>query len=252
VERAALLLRAGFEDLASLELQSRVYTRVLAREERLSLARLLHEVGDHFRAGRVMVDGFGGSLEQGIDPAWREVWRLAWPRPFGSAVREAAREFGADPALVYAVMREESHYRPEAVSPVGARGLMQIMPPTGERIAQGLGVDAFEADRLFQPATNIRFASYYLRQLLKTFEGRRPLAIAAYNAGPEVVSSWARKHDPFALDTFVDSVPYSETRRYLRRVLRSYRVYMLLYRAEQEDSTRLNPEARADDSGGSE
>jgi soluble lytic murein transglycosylase len=252
VERAAQLLEAGFDDLASLELQSRVYKKVLTREERLSLSRLLHEVGDHFRAVRLMMDGFGGSLEQGIDPAWTEAWHLAWPRPFGPAVEEAAREFGADPALVYAVMREESHYRPDVVSPVGARGLMQIMPPTGQRIAEGLGDGSFEADRLFQPETNIRFASYYLRQLLQTFDGQRPLAIAAYNAGPEVVSSWARKHDPFALDTFVDSVPYSETRRYLRRVLRSYRVYELLYGEEREDSTRLNPEARADDSGGSE
>jgi soluble lytic murein transglycosylase len=229
IERAAQLAQLELKENASLELESRVHKGSFTREDRVKLARLLHEIEDHFRAVRILVDGFGGALEQGIDPAWREAWMLAWPRPYAALVKEAAKEFGADPGLLYAVMREESTYRPDAVSPVGALGLMQIMPPTGERIARGLGLGRFDAEGLFQPETSIRFGSYYLRELLQTFEGREPLAIAAYNAGPHVVATWARTSDPFALDAFVDSVPYDETRRYLRRVLRSYRVYGLLY-----------------------
>ena len=231
--RAAWLAGGGFPDLVRLELESRLRAAALTLELRVRLAELLHSIGDHFAAVRVIVDGIGDSLERGIDPAWQEVWELAWPRPYPETVERAAQEFEAEWALVYAVMREESRYRPDVVSPVGARGLMQILPPTGERIAKALGVSDFDEGRLFQPETSIRFGSYYLRQLLRRFDGRWPLAIAAYNAGPEVVSIWAEDRGSASRDVFVDSIPYAETRRYLRRVLRSRWVYELLYGGEK-------------------
>jgi soluble lytic murein transglycosylase len=232
-ERAAWLQRGGFPELVRLELESRLRGPSLNLELRTRLAQLLHSIGDHFDAVRVVVDGIGDSLERGIDPSWREVWELAWPRPYHETVERAAQEFEAEWALVYAVMREESRYRPDAVSAVGARGLMQILPPTGEEIAAALGVSNFDVGRLFQPETSIRFGSYYLRKLLRQFDGRWPLAIAAYNAGPEAVSTWARDGGSVSRDLFVESVPYAETRRYLRRVLRSRWMYELLYAREK-------------------
>jgi soluble lytic murein transglycosylase len=234
IERSSILVRAGFPELARLELESRVRSdRPMALEDRVGAAELFHSIGDHYRAVRVIVDGFGGALDQGIDPDWREAWLQAWPRPYREAVERVAREFSADPALLYAIMREESSYRPDAESPVGARGLMQIMPPTGEGIADALEVQGFVPDSLFQAETNIRFGSYYMQKLLRDLGGRPPLAIAAYNAGPEIVETWAAEQDPFVTDVFVDSVPYGETRRYVRRVLRSYRLYRLLYGPEK-------------------
>ncbi len=229
--RAKLLLDAGFSDLASDEVESWLRGSDLDRESRLVAARLLHALGDHFRAVRTVVDGFGGALEQGIDPAWREAWQLAWPRPFVTPVQRATAEFEFDPALVYAVMREESTYRPDIASPAGAMGLMQIIPQTGDRIASSLGVPAFQADILLEPATNIRFGTFYLKRLIGRFRGSEVLAIAAYNAGPNIVSRWLERDGRQAKDAFVESVPYSETRRYLRRVVRSLRVYQLLYDA---------------------
>ena len=82
-----------------------------------------------------------------------------------------------------------------------------------------------------QPAINIRFGTYYLNHLLHLFDGSRPLAIAAYNAGPDTVSEWRSRDGQLAQDAFVESISYGETRRYLRRVLRSYHVYQLLYGA---------------------
>ncbi len=125
-------------------------------------------------------------------------------------------------------MREESTYQPRVESPAGALGLMQIIPRTGSRIAQSLATGPFEPESLLNPDTNIRFGTYDLKELLGRFNGSWPLAIAAYNAGPDAVSEWRARDGALAQDAFVESVPYGETRRYLRRVLRSYRVYRLL------------------------
>jgi soluble lytic murein transglycosylase len=229
LDRAGWLINGGFPDAARLEMYSRLHTGRLGREARLGLATLLHSVGDHYRAVRTVVDGFGDALEQGIDERWREAWELAWPRPFGELVHAAVGEFRGDPALVYAVMREESTFRPKVESPVGARGLMQIIPRTGDEIAEALGEEEFDSARLFVADTNVRFGTYYLKHLLGRFSHKQPFAIAAYNAGPEAVGRWVSRDGQGDFDIFVDSVPYGETRRYLRKVIRSFRVYRLLY-----------------------
>jgi soluble lytic murein transglycosylase len=230
-ERARWLIEGEFPEAAGAELDSWRRESRLSRSERMAAAPLLHEIGNHYRAVRLLIDGFGGSLEEGIDPEWRDAWLHAWPRVYGGSVKAATEEFAFDPALVYAVMREESTYRPAVSSPVGARGLMQIIPPTAQRIAGWLGIEDFETDALYIPETNIRFGTYYLNHLLRRFDGSRTHAIAAYNAGPEAVSDWVARDGLQPEDAFVDSVPYGETRRYLRRVLRSYHVYRHLYAA---------------------
>lgn len=246
-ERARWLIEGAFPEAAGDELESWRREARLSRSERMAAAPLLHAIGDHYRAVRLLIDGFGGTFEEGIDPDWRDAWLYAWPRVYGGPVKAATEEFEFDPALVYAVMREESTYRPGVSSPVGARGLMQIIPPTGQRIARWLGVEDFEDDALYVPETNIRFGTYYLNHLVGRFEGSRTRAIAAYNAGPEAVSGWVERDGLQPDDAFVDSVPYGETRRYLRRVLRSYHVYRRLYAAEvetpQKAVVRAQPEA---------
>ena len=229
LRRARLLVDGGFPELASDEVESYADGAKLDREARIQTARLLHRTGDSFRALKVIDEGFGGTLDQGIDPGWREAWELAWPRPFGEWVSGATREFAFDPALVWAIMREESAYRAQVSSPAGALGLMQLMPQTGGRVAGELGLSGFVAERLYDPETNIRLGTYYLRSLIERFGGSRPFAIASYNAGPDAVGRWLEKDAQVKPDVFVESVTYGETRRYLRRVLRSYRVYQLLY-----------------------
>lgn len=240
VRVAGVLIAAGLPDAARDELASRLADASLGREERVQMALLLHELGDHFRGVGLVVNEFGPTLERGIDPQWRDVWQAAWPQPFEQTVRTAVDEFGFDEALVYAIMREESTYRPEVESPAGARGLMQLIPPTAERIASALGVEAFRPERLYDPALNVRFGTYYLRQLGQQFQDSRPLMIAAYNAGPDIVERWLERGGTMPTDRFVDSVPYTETRRYLRRVLRSYRMYQRIYpdglRTDRQDS----------------
>jgi len=229
LRRARWLVDGGFPEVAQDELASYGDETHLGREQRIALARLFYRTGDPHRAQQLIQSGFGAALERGIDPAWRDAWELAWPRAFREWVARAHQEFEFDPALVYAVMREESEYRPEVSSPAGALGLMQIIPPTAERIARELGVAGFEPVQLYDPALNIRFGTFYLRSLVGRFTGSRPLAIASYNAGPEAVARWLDHDGTQPPDIFVDSVPYGETRRYLRRVLRSYHLYERLY-----------------------
>jgi soluble lytic murein transglycosylase len=167
------------------------------------------------------------------------------PRAYEALVSDAAARHALDPNLLLAVMRVESVYDPEIVSYAGAVGLLQIMPRTGRLIANRLGLTDFRTDDLLDPATNIELAAWYLASLLERFDGRLPLAIAAYNGGPHNVRRWMEEHGPrMPLDAFLERIPFDQTFRYVRRVLSHYAAY----RAQQglplpELHTTLPPRA---------
>ena len=125
-------------------------------------------------------------------------------------------------------MREESSYRADAISPVGARGLLQIMEETGQSLAARAGRAKISADDLFEPETNIDLGTQYLGELSRRFDGRLAPAIASYNAGPEAVGRWIREIQRDE-DEWVESIPYEQTRHYVKRVLRSVHAYGVLY-----------------------
>jgi soluble lytic murein transglycosylase len=170
------------------------------------------------------------------------------PRAYAELVERAARKHGVDANLLFAVMRVESIYNRRIISTAGAIGLMQIMPHTGRRIATKLGVKSFEASDLLDPALNVDFSAWYLASLLKRFDGRLPLAIASYNGGPHNVRLWMRASPKdMPLDAFLERIPFSQTHRYVRRVLTHYAAY----RAQQNlPMTRLSvdlPSVRPDE-----
>jgi soluble lytic murein transglycosylase len=148
------------------------------------------------------------------------------PRPHAAQVEAAAERHGLDPDLLWAVMRVESVYDRRVVSHAGAIGLLQIMPRTGALIAHAKGEDGFITADLLDPATNIDFAAWYLASLLRRFDGRLPLAIAAYNGGPHNVRRWmAERPADMPLDAFLEHIPFAQTHRYVRRVLGHYAAY---------------------------
>lgn len=154
--------------------------------------------------------------------AWQ--WDCIYPTPYHSIVTAEAKQQRISPSLVYGVMRQESAFRPTVVSPARAVGLMQIIPPTAEKVALGLKT-SFEPDLMRAPAVNIRFGAYYLRYLMDLFAGRPELVLASYNAGPQAVSRWLRAGENLPLDVFVAQIPYSETRNYVYRVMGNYARY---------------------------
>jgi len=155
---------------------------------------------------------------------------LLYPAAYPGLVGAAAARYDIDPMLSLAVMREESHFREETVSVADARGLMQIIPPTGEWLATKVfGPARFDITLLFRPGVNIELGAYYLRYLLDKFDGNAVLAIAAYNWGEGNLRKWLKNSPPGDLDVFIESIPADETRRYVKKVIRSYAVYHSLY-----------------------
>ena len=173
--------------------------------------------------------GWTETLARGPAPVQLELWWHAWPAPFLSEVIAAtAGRSNLDPALVYAIMREESGYRPSVVSSSGARGLLQLMPETAERVAAGAGIAAPSIEDLFVPRVNIQLGALYLEGLLRRFDGRTSAAVSSYNAGPIAVARWldrATGED----DEWVEDIGYDQTRAYVKRVMRSLYAYRVLY-----------------------
>jgi len=163
-------------------------------------------------------------LERGVADVPAAFWELAYPQGLLPAI-QAATTNGVDSYLIAAVIREESVYNPGAISPVGALGLMQVMPQTGRMIAEKLGGESFSRERLFNPHYNIRLGSWYLGHLAEQFDHNPVYMVAAYNAGPDVVAKWVRQFGGGETDEFIEAIPYTETRLYVKRVLRSHREY---------------------------
>jgi soluble lytic murein transglycosylase len=154
----------------------------------------------------------------------RRTARWLYPEPLPEVLLPAARRLAVDPALVLAVMRRESSFRPDARSAAGAEGLLQLRPATAERLASLLGVDRGTAARLHEPATAIQLGAHYLALLVARF-GDPALAIAAYNAGPAPVAEWAAGRAGMPLDAWIESIPYRETRQYVKSVLSEWDAY---------------------------
>ncbi len=188
----------------------RVARSGLSDPDRATLSSVAASLGDMGTAG-----GFAG-------PSFIETL----PRAYEWLAVPAANRYGLDPNLLLAVMRVESAYQKHIVSYAGAVGLMQIMPRTGQLIAHALGHEDFSPADLLDPRTNLEFAAWYLTSLIRRFDGRLPLAIAAYNGGPHNVRRWMEEcAGQTSVDVFLEQIPFSQTHRYVRRVLVNYDAY---------------------------
>ncbi len=167
------------------------------------------------------------------------LWEHTYPRAYKQQVEKYATEFDVPTSFIWGIMRAESLYRPFVVSPVGAQGLMQIMPNTGLHLARLLGMASFQKSQLKEPEVNIRLGSRYLQRLTKMFKGSHPLAAAAYNAGPHRVESWLASFGNLELDEFIEHIPFVETRNYVKKVVRYQSIYNRLYNNRSEPELSL-------------
>ncbi len=189
------------------------------------IAALLYASGDYYRGLKVYNRHYNLMSE--------EPENIAFPMGVVKRIEGVDREDDGkwartDPLLVASIMREESTFNPKAISHSGALGLMQIMPQTGDFIAMKLRTRPPARAELLAPDTNIRYGAWYLGYLADRFDNNLVLTIAGYNAGPSAAAKWSRdkKLGRLDRDEFIESIPYTETRRYTKRVLRSYTEYL--------------------------
>ena len=213
VRRARLLFGAGLDAWAKAE------ARLAAKEHPGAACGVL-----------AAADNFHFCIKlAGTNPPPEQL-RLAFPRGFEQEVKTYSARNGLDENLVYSLIREESRFVDNAISVANAFGLMQIIMPTAREVASEEGVEIESREDLFVPSRNIRLGTRYLGRMLKRFNGDVPAALAAYNAGPSRAKRWKQGAlKDLEPDEFTESVPFYETRNYIRRIFRSYGAYTALY-----------------------
>lgn len=157
------------------------------------------------------------------------IGRKLYPFPYRETITYHATAHIIDPILLAAIIKTESNFNPKALSTAGARGLVQIMPDTGDWIANQMSLLDFDADKLYHPETNIKMGAWYLADLTKAFHNNQTMVLAAYNAGRGNVSKWIDNHQWTGYEKDIDQIPFPETRHYVRKVTWNYKVYHYLY-----------------------
>lgn len=228
IERANDLIRLGFLDWARWELldvESRTRNATYLR----SLMGAYENIQAFNRSSYIGETTFGRSrYNQGMHGA-KDLWQYTYPLAFKDQVQNYSKKYGIPEALAWAIMRAESQYNPNVISPVGARGLMQIMPFTARQVARLLGEGISNESQLLDPTFNIRLGTRYLARLSQKFDDFVPLVAAGYNAGPHRVYTWLKGFGNLGMDEFIEHIPFPETRDYAKKVVRNYAIYKSLY-----------------------
>ncbi len=150
---------------------------------------------------------------------------IRYPLPWRQDFEEKSRAARIPTPWAYGIARSESLFMPDVASRAGAVGLMQLMPETGKRTARAAKIPYRGVRTLKDPASNITLGTRYLSDMLNRFDQHRVLATAAYNAGPHRVERWLPRGEPLPADIWIETVPFSETRGYVRRVLAAEAVF---------------------------
>ena len=225
-ERAQALRTMAFDASAEQELKNAYFAT--------SSPRFLYEAAQaafdqgHFAAGmgygRVIVPNFDARK---FDDLPIGVWKVLFPLPYEAVIRREAAKNNFDPMFAAGLMRQESTFQADAVSPQNAIGMMQVIPKTGRLLAKQLRV-RYSNDRLFQPEYNIELGMLYISGLVK-LTGGPEYALAAFDAGEDRIAAWKAERNYEEVPELVESIPFSETRDYVQIVLRNAQVYRMIY-----------------------
>ncbi len=226
---AVELLRLGFGELVPMEVLSVDRTNLPADSLRL-LVHVLALSGEARAAHGMTRLWLRRDLSGRLTSESRSVWEIAYPQVFRDLVVSASESADSlDPDLLQALMREESALDPKALSWAGALGLCQLMPATAAEVAAQLKLPRPTTAALLEPELNIQLGAKYLSGLVTRMKGTKQFALASYNAGEGAVGRWRRENGDGDVAAWVEGIPLQETRNYVKRVLRSYATYKLLY-----------------------
>ncbi|QPJ62279.1 MAG: tRNA (adenosine(37)-N6)-dimethylallyltransferase MiaA [Candidatus Nitronauta litoralis] len=170
-------------------------------------------------------------------------WKNFFPLAYFDLIKKPAAAYSVDPFFVDGLIRQESLFDDDIVSPAGARGLMQIMPETGRRLySAGKGDTSYDPETLFDARVNVSLGIKFLGQLTERFGNKGMYLLISYNAGPHVLEKWLKRFAHIRdEDVFIESIPYPETRGYVKRVMRNYGIYRRLYSdaASRQENNRV-------------
>jgi soluble lytic murein transglycosylase len=195
------------------------------------LADLYASSGEPFKAINVLQRNFRPFIRHGGTGVPHRFWEILFPLKYWESIRTEAQRRQIDPYLIASIIRQESGFEPTVVSNAGAVGIMQIMPQEVGRIATAAGIQTPTRQQLFDPDTNIAIGVAEYAQKLAVMRGTEVLAIAAYNAGEDVVGKWIAQAPLGDIDLFIESIPYNETRLYVKSVTRNRFEYRRIYEA---------------------
>ena len=222
VNRVVALKDVGMDVEAGFE-NDRLFREALANPTRM--VATAHALAGGDQASRAIALGRRALEEIGHSP---ENYRLYFPVLERETLIQSSKENGLDPVLVAALIRQESNFNPQATSPAGARGLMQLLPSVGKDLAAAKGIGPWDPDILYQPATNIKLGTAHLSVLIRKYPDVVK-ALSAYNAGESRVEKWSTKTGANDPEVFTERIPFVETRDYVRTILRNRAYYQALY-----------------------
>jgi len=225
VQRIGVLRKLGMDVEARFEIDALADRAERASMEAPAVAQALLEVGEPSRGLRVAL----AAIDRGNSA--RSLYRVAYPVLHSDALVEEAKKNGLDPAIVAGLIRQESSWNPRAVSPAAARGLMQLLPSVGASIAASHKYPLWNPALLFDPDVSIELGTAHLSSSLRR-DTPPERALAAYNAGASRVTRWLRRPGADDPELFTEWIPFTETRDYVRLVLRNAAVYRALYQLQ--------------------
>ena len=230
LQRAKLLTDLGLDELAMREMELAA-GRANARDLLALKALILCRTGER-RSGLVLLreafPALGGPYQASVP---EEILRAYYPLEHSGAIRDNARRNGLPPSLVAGIIRQESAFDPRATSPVGARGLMQLMPATAREVSGKVGIP-YIPERLYAPEVSVHLGTAYFREVLDRFDGNVELALAGYNGGPNRIRRlWKEAGPQVQLDSFLENLGIDESRNYVKRILVLADSYRQLYPA---------------------
>ncbi|MEO6777711.1 MAG: transglycosylase SLT domain-containing protein [Kofleriaceae bacterium] len=231
IARADELIAAGLGVDAGQEL-ARGERAFLHRHDRAAAFAMLldryRKAGNYNRPWMLAVSYSGSALDGPPEDDARRWWENAYPRAYRDLV-EKYQALGDNPeGYLYSIMRKESGFDPHDLSYADAQGLLQMIPPTTQRVAKALGIP-YDAGKLYEPAFNIETGSWYIGHLLAKFKTQIPLGAGSFNSGPRPVMKWIDTNGDREIDELVELVPYTQTREYMKKVTENYARYRYLY-----------------------
>ena len=227
-DRIRLLLANGLYDAAIAELRYAQRQWGTSPAIEATIAWAYHQKGELRRAITLMRRAYPQSLTANGHSLPVEMRQVIFPLVYWDLIRKHANTYDLDPYVIAALIAQESTFDPGIRSVANAWGLMQVVPPTGRRLARTLGMRRFSTSTLTNPEANIRLGMLYFSQLVRRFGGTY-YALASYNAGENRVVRWKAERPGLDEDEFIDDIPFPETQNYVKRILGTAEDYRLLY-----------------------